>query len=155
MKDGWCTFSETLNSNHTRTVAFFSMMRGKRNGLYTECLELIHDHIFSELETAMIGVAEALMAFVEKCKCFSAAISSYTNTDLDCLAASSEWLAMQKMADLERRCAEYMIGVFPPAYDIEEPGSWPTLNASEIEHFRQRLAGHRMYEFSCKCPYRV
>lgn len=43
-------------------------MRGKRNGVYIECLELIHDHIFSKLETAMIGVAEALTAFAEICK---------------------------------------------------------------------------------------
>lgn len=40
------------------------------------------------------------------------------------------------------------MGVFSPAYDIDELGSRPTLHASEIEHFRHRLVGHRLYEFS-------
>lgn len=67
-KDGWFTVSEKIKGNHTGIIPFFPVMRGKRNGVYIECLELIHDHIFSKLETAMIGVAEALTAFAEICK---------------------------------------------------------------------------------------
>lgn len=37
-------------------------------GKFDECLKFIHDELFSDLETAMIGSVEALAAFEEKCK---------------------------------------------------------------------------------------
>lgn len=37
-------------------------------GKFVECLEFIHDVFFSELETAMGSVVDALTTFEEKCK---------------------------------------------------------------------------------------
>lgn len=47
------------------------MMRGTdliQGGKVVECLEFIHDVLFSELEAAMGGVVEALTSFEEKSK---------------------------------------------------------------------------------------
>lgn len=35
---------------------------------FVKCLEFIHDEFFTDLETVMNGVVEALTAFEEKCK---------------------------------------------------------------------------------------
>lgn len=53
------------------TVAWSLMMRDtdlEYGGNFFECLEFIHTVLFSELETAMGRVAEALIIFEEKCK---------------------------------------------------------------------------------------
>lgn len=49
------------------------MMRGTdlvRGGNSVECFDFIHDVFFSELETAMGGVVEALTTFEDECKFF-------------------------------------------------------------------------------------
>lgn len=47
------------------------MMRDKDlviSSKHVECLKFIHDELFSDLETAMGDVIEALTKFEEKCK---------------------------------------------------------------------------------------
>lgn len=43
-----------------------------RSGKFVECFSYIHDDFFSDLETAMANVAEAMMTFEEACKWLSA-----------------------------------------------------------------------------------
>lgn len=47
------------------------MMRGPdliNRGGFSECLKLINDELFTDLEMAMSGVVEALATFEEKCE---------------------------------------------------------------------------------------
>lgn len=61
----------TVRIKGIRIAAWCVMIRGIGlvfDGNFVECLEFIHDVLFSELETAMCGVAEALLAFEENCE---------------------------------------------------------------------------------------
>lgn len=59
-------------------------------------------------------------------------------------------MAAQSIADLEKKCEEYITLVFPRADEIEEPGTW--LESDGNEHFVQRFAEHRMYDFRTYVP---
>lgn len=61
-------------------------------------------------------------------------------------------MAAQTIADLEKKCEEYITLVFPRVDEVEEPVTW--LESDENENFVQRFAEHRMYDFRTYVPTR-
>lgn len=118
-------------------------------GRYVKCLEFIHDEFFTDLESAMSGVVEALTAFEEKCKYFSArdtpVLLLYSNdAKLDWIVAASDWSAKQKIEDIQKRWSEYLSSVFPTVESDSGTNAW--VNLVETAQFKEKTAKHRSYE---------
>lgn len=85
------------------------------SGKFVECLSYIHDVFFSDLETVMASVVEALKTFEEASEYLrgKGALIVCVFNELDFFKAAIDWLVSQTPDDFEKRCKEYLDYVFP------------------------------------------
>lgn len=111
------------------------------SGKFVECLSYVHDVFFSDLETVMASVVEALKTFEEaseQLKGKGALIVCVFN-DLYFFKAAIGWLVSEKTDEFEKRCKEYTDYVFPSP---DSPTS--TYALPEEINFTEQLMKHRV-----------